>query len=136
MGYSYSFRLTVDEPEQFEQFRAQAVALHNALKTRTWFPAFGTVSSSSSQGYGTGPNDELLPEFLLFTTAFPLFTFKLWMTYWDHMQLYMVELRDDVIVSTAEADYDLVDLMPGAQISISLDPDNLQLENEITDWFE
>ena len=82
MGYTYCFYISVDSVVQFEAYKQQAIEIHNTLKERDWFPVFGQCEHSGARGYGVGPNDNLLPEFASFTSAFPDFTFKLWMTHW------------------------------------------------------
>lgn len=133
MGYTYCFYISVDNPESFEVYKADAIRIHNQLKIRDWFPIFGKTDHSGSGGYGTGPKNSLLPEFASFTSVFPNFTFKLWMTYWDNTNLYVVEVKDTTLLSENTKDFESVELLPGLTTSISLD--NLEIKNDITDWF-
>ena len=135
MGYGYTFWLTVDKPEEFEVYEQQAIALHEELKEATWFPEFGSSDSSGSRGYGCGPTEHLLPEFIKFTSAFPDFVFKLWMSYWDDSILYMVEVHNTTKISENTFNGECVDIMPGCQASYCF-KDNLSLDNNITGLFE
>lgn|SRR3989338_10132313 len=133
MGYSYRFRLTVDDPKAFKQHKQAAIALHTRLKSRTWFPAFG--SSGHGGGYGCGENEHLRPELTLFTSAFPDFTFKLWMSYWDNTNLRIIEIRNNMIISEHHVDYEVIKIFPGCEVTIELTPDSMYLEHEISNWF-
>jgi hypothetical protein len=59
------------------------------------------------------------------------------MTYLDNTNLYVAEMKGTTLVSESSYDYESVQLTPGLKISIYLTPDNgLEIENDITDWFE
>lgn len=133
MGYDYIFYLTVDKLEEFEEFQEDAVDLHAQLTTFDWFPAFGSSGHSGSKGYGCGSNEHLLPEFMKFTSAFPKFTFKLWLSHWDNSDLYMVEVRNDIVISEAIFNGEDREIMPGCRANYCFK--DLNLENDITDWF-
>lgn len=135
MGYTYCFYISVDNPEIFEVYKNDVTQIYNQLKTRNWFPKFGKLEHSGSGGYGTGPNDKLLPEFIRLTSLFPDFTFKLWMTHWDETNLYVVEIKNDKLLSTIYKNYEHQELLPGLRAFLFLTADNIEIDNDITHWF-
>ncbi len=137
MGYDYCFYLSVNDPDEFGLHKNRAIRVYNRLKLRNWFPVFGLCGHGGSFSYGTGPTDKLFSEFAMFTTEFPNFIFKLWMTYWDNTNLYVSEVKGNSLLSTFNKDYESVELTPtqGLRILIRLSSDNMEIENDITDWF-
>lgn len=133
MGYDYCFFLSVDDIKGFEAYKQTALDEFELLKLKDWFPVFGDGGSSGPTGYGCGSQDNLIPEFRNFTMCFPDFTFKLWLSYYDHSHLYMVEVKDDEILSTLDIDDRLVEVMPGVKASVNFN--TLEITNDITDWF-
>jgi hypothetical protein len=133
MGYDYCFYLSVDNLEQFSLRDREIEKLYRELMKLDWFPKFGKTEHSGSKGYGVGPNEHLLPEFMKFTSKFPDFTFRLWLSHWDNTNLYMVEVKNDQILSTFEKSFETVEILPG--VTASLNIESLNIQNDITEWF-
>ena len=132
MGYDFIFRISVDKYSDFTEYLPQARKLYQKLIERSWFPKFGEVFHSGSGGYGVGHDEYLIDHFMQFTKEFPTFTFNLYLSYWDFECLYVAVVKDKEVLHIYERSGTPIHIIPGAQVIIQYDPDDMLIDNEIT----
>lgn len=135
MGYSYWFAISllslpnnqitkyeILKPEKFTEFFIAEYGPHfrnvyNTLqKEDSWMPEFGNSSWSGSKGYSvaaqTKTNEKFEQNIKKFTTAFPEFTFGIYLFYWDNTEFIFWKIQNNHILETVH--------VPEKQFNLSL----------------
>lgn len=140
MGYAYFFRVILEDvPDSVSTKELQDVYFplfrtrYLELRTRDWFPDFEGADTTSSGGYGTGPNDHLLPEFASFTSTFPDFTFSLYLFHWDCMNINAYKIRGvSLLDQWSFSGEDMPTFNSETTMTFSFRDDDVYLKKDIT----
>jgi hypothetical protein len=135
MGYGYIFYLSLRAvPLSWKGFSEEELAQRlssfidvlykvygNLKKKHEWFPNFGESDSTSAGGYGTGPNEHLLPELFRLTSSFPDFTFDVYFFHWDKSHLTTYSIRGEKVLEQSFFDFEEMKLPGGFQLGLDID---------------
>jgi len=131
MGYSYCIRIACGTKPSTQDIDKMEREYSKLLEDNSgWFPTFGETETSSSGGYGTGPNEDFSQERIRFTFLFPQYTFFIYFFYWDMMMLEVFSIQDTDILKVKVTDLEDGISIPGGKVSLSFDG-YINVPNEI-----
>lgn len=137
MGYKYYYLLSLDNTGEIDNktietlWENKFVEVYNKFKDMPQFPLLGIDHRSSSGGCGTGPIDQQIKAFKMFTSQFPQFTFGLWLFYFDNTRLISYKIKDKCILEKNE--YNSESIFVGAsKLYVEMDMISTNISNNIT----
>ena len=134
MGYSYTFRIAVEDLENFEQMIPVMRIAYKTLVDRGWFPRFGVEGHSGSKGYGVGPiDDKPLSELVMFTSQFPEVIFTVFFFHWDNTNLSVYRIQGTNLLNTWTMENENI---PFGKINLSIEMKNVDITNDISEDLE
>ena len=137
MGYSYYFRLAIDNFDQLDHdLKLTIRQAYRELVNRPMFPVLGTTMVSHPLGYGTGPIDRdgynyPLSELAILTSQFPSITFSLFFCYFDETILTAYQVQNTRLIASSTINGDDCKLGP---ISFGFSIADLMIEHDATEY--
>jgi hypothetical protein len=135
MGYSYCIRIALNtdvDIQEGDDLWNQLEYIYRDLLSKSdgWFPEFGIEGSSSSGGYGTGPNDHFRDEVVKFTSQFPEYMFFVYFFYFDMQCLDVFEIMDYNVNNVQSIDMESGIDVPGGKVFATFQS-TMTVDNEI-----
>lgn len=132
MTYGYTIRLAVDRYHDFRTaYRKSIVKRYRKLKRKDKiYFEFGVEER------GGAYSDEMVEQLRRLLKPYPDFVFSVYYSWWECTNLNIIEIQNGVILNTQSFDYeDPINITPKCRYYVRLTPDEMMIQNEITDWF-